>query len=212
MLSSLSHSCYNTTPLPKTNNCAECYYLALCPITHTITETKPKQQKGRTTFKNSHSIKQDIHKHQPLHQIKYPHNIITAFQPDQHTPGTTKKFLAVGKTCVAIFWSAPGFKGRTFISSGFSAEGTLILSMQYPTVGKVHAITLRMTVKIMMLFTWNYCKLPKCATICGRLFCVCVLLYTDCVCVCVFVGMREKEESSSWLTCKHQHGNISIYK
>ena len=26
----------------------------------------------------------------------------------------------------AIFWPSPGFKGRTFVSSGFSIEGTLI--------------------------------------------------------------------------------------
>ena len=32
----------------------------------------------------------------------------------------------MGDSCVAIFWPTPGFKGRTFVSSGFSVEETLI--------------------------------------------------------------------------------------
>ena len=39
---------------------------------------------------------------------------------------TRKRFLAVGEACMAIFWPALGFKGRTFVSSGFSIEGTWI--------------------------------------------------------------------------------------
>ena len=38
---------------------------------------------------------------------------------------TRKKFLAVVKACMAIIWAAPGFKGRIFVSSGFSTEVTL---------------------------------------------------------------------------------------
>ena len=34
-----------------------------------------------------------------------------------------KEFLAVGEACVAIVWPTLGFKGRTFVSSGFSTEG-----------------------------------------------------------------------------------------
>ena len=39
---------------------------------------------------------------------------------------TRKKFLAVDKAQVAIFWPTPGFSGRTFVSPGFSTEGTII--------------------------------------------------------------------------------------
>ncbi len=39
--------------------------------------------------------------------------------------------------------------------------------------------------------------LDRIQCICGRLFCVCVLLFIEIVCVFVFVGMREKEQSSS---------------
>ena len=33
-----------------------------------------------------------------------------------------KTFPAVGEAHMAIFWSAPGFKEKTFDSSGFSVE------------------------------------------------------------------------------------------
>ena len=45
---------------------------------------------------------------------------------------TQKKFLAVGEACVATFWPTPGFKGRTFVSLGFSTEGTLISASTVP--------------------------------------------------------------------------------
>ena len=48
---------------------------------------------------------------------------------------TRKKFLAVGKACVAIFWPAPGFKGRTFVHSGFSTKGALISASVVPHCG-----------------------------------------------------------------------------
>ena len=38
----------------------------------------------------------------------------------------------MGDSCVAIFWPTPGFKGRTFVSSGFSVEETLISSSTIP--------------------------------------------------------------------------------
>ena len=46
-----------------------------------------------------------------------------------------KTSLAADTACVAIFWPTPGLKGRTFVSSGFSTEGTLISVSQYPTAG-----------------------------------------------------------------------------
>ena len=32
----------------------------------------------------------------------------------------------MGKTCMSVVWPTPGFNGRTFVSSGFSIEETLI--------------------------------------------------------------------------------------
>ena len=43
-----------------------------------------------------------------------------------------KKFLAVGKACMAIFWPAPGFEGRTFVSSGLLIVWTLISASAVP--------------------------------------------------------------------------------
>ena len=45
---------------------------------------------------------------------------------------TRKKFLAAVKACMAIFWPNSGFKGRTFVSSGFSTEGLLISTSAVP--------------------------------------------------------------------------------
>ena len=47
------------------------------------------------------------------------------------------KFLTVDEVYVAIFWSTIVFKGRTFVSSGFSTNITIIFHqhMQYPTAG-----------------------------------------------------------------------------
>ena len=36
-----------------------------------------------------------------------------------------KTFLAVGEASTAIFWPAPRFKGKTFVSSGFPTEEDL---------------------------------------------------------------------------------------
>ena len=33
---------------------------------------------------------------------------------------------------MAIFWPTPGFKGKTFVSSGFSTEGTLMSAAKLP--------------------------------------------------------------------------------
>ena len=41
---------------------------------------------------------------------------------------TWKKFPAVGEACIAVFRPTPNFKGRTFVSSRFSTEGTLTAS------------------------------------------------------------------------------------
>ena len=49
-----------------------------------------------------------------------------------------KKFLVLGKTCMAIFWPTPGFTGKTFVSSGFLMEGTLISASTVPTVGPLN--------------------------------------------------------------------------
>ena len=43
-----------------------------------------------------------------------------------------KKFLAVGEACMAIFRPIPGFKGKTFVSSGFSTNRTLISASALP--------------------------------------------------------------------------------
>ena len=45
---------------------------------------------------------------------------------------TWKKFLAVGEACDATFLLTPRFKRRTFVSSGFSTEGTLISASTVP--------------------------------------------------------------------------------
>ena len=39
--------------------------------------------------------------------------------PGKVKTGTMEKFLTVGEVCVATFWPTPGFKCRTFVSSGF---------------------------------------------------------------------------------------------
>ena len=39
---------------------------------------------------------------------------------------TGKKFLSVGGVHEAIFWPTPGFKRRTFVSSGFLTDWTLV--------------------------------------------------------------------------------------
>ena len=38
---------------------------------------------------------------------------------------TKKKFLAVDEACIVMLGPTPGFKGGTFVSSGFSNEGDL---------------------------------------------------------------------------------------
>ena len=43
-----------------------------------------------------------------------------------------KTLLAVGEACVAVFRPTPGFKGRTFVTSGFPKEGTLISASAVP--------------------------------------------------------------------------------
>ena len=44
-----------------------------------------------------------------------------------------KKILVMGEPCEASrFWPAPGFKWRTFVSSGFSTEGTIISASAVP--------------------------------------------------------------------------------
>ena len=39
---------------------------------------------------------------------------------------TRKEFPSAGEACLSTVGPAPGFKGRTFVSSGSSTEGTLI--------------------------------------------------------------------------------------
>ena len=46
-----------------------------------------------------------------------------------------QKFQEVGKACVAIFGPAPGFKGRTIVSSGFSTKGTINSASAVPLCG-----------------------------------------------------------------------------
>ena len=48
---------------------------------------------------------------------------------------TRKKFLAVGEACMAIFQPTPSFKRRTFVSSGFSIDETLIAASAVPYHG-----------------------------------------------------------------------------
>ena len=48
---------------------------------------------------------------------------------------TTKKFLRVGKACSDMFRPSPRFIGRTFVSSGFSADDTLISASTVPHCG-----------------------------------------------------------------------------
>ena len=48
---------------------------------------------------------------------------------------TRKKFLAVGEAYDATFLLTPRFKRRTFVSSGFSTEGTLISASAVPDSG-----------------------------------------------------------------------------
>ena len=50
--------------------------------------------------------------------------------------------LAVGKACMARFWPTPGFKGRAFVSSGFSTKEETLISKSavwYPTAGNYFA-------------------------------------------------------------------------
>ena len=52
-----------------------------------------------------------------------------------------KKFLAVNEACMALFRPTPGFKMRTFVSSGFSTSGDLNFCVpsprpQYSTAGQ----------------------------------------------------------------------------
>ena len=49
-----------------------------------------------------------------------------------------KKFLVLGKTCMAIFQPTPGFTGKTFVSSGFLMEGAFISASTVPTVGPLN--------------------------------------------------------------------------
>ena len=50
---------------------------------------------------------------------------------------TRKKLLAVGEAFVAMLWPTLGLKWRTsFVSSGYSTEGTSLSALQYPTAGQ----------------------------------------------------------------------------
>ena len=56
-------------------------------------------------------------------------------------PGWSKlvqyNFVAVCRACVAIFRPIESFKGRTFVRSGFSLEGTLIFVVHSNTTAGV---------------------------------------------------------------------------
>ena len=52
---------------------------------------------------------------------------------------TRKHFLAVGKACVAVFRSPPGFKGRKHFSSGFSTAETLISASTHASLWDRHS-------------------------------------------------------------------------
>ena len=106
-----------------------------------------------------------------------------------------KKFLAAGEACVAIFWPIRGFKGRTFVSSGFSKGGTLISASAVTH----YSVFSRKCVKLSTSFVSRSLRsvLHSCIWTsyiccshreCG--WCVCVracvrVCVCECVCACV---------------------------
>ena len=60
---------------------------------------------------------------------------------------TSRTFLAAWAAYMAIFWPTQGFKGRTFHSSGFSTEGTLICAYSaYPLRAPLKKVKMTMQV------------------------------------------------------------------
>ena len=58
----------------------------------------------------------------------------------------------MGKVCVATFYPAPGFKGRTFVRFGFSTEGTWISASAVPTAGFFREATLLLQYLLLRLW------------------------------------------------------------
>ena len=54
---------------------------------------------------------------------------------------TRKKFQLVTKASVVIFWPMPGFRRRTFISSGFSTERDINFCAHSTPLGVVGQVT-----------------------------------------------------------------------
>ena len=49
-----------------------------------------------------------------------------------------KNFLAMGEACIAVFRYTPGFKGRTFGSSGFSTSGDFNVCVRSTLLRRLH--------------------------------------------------------------------------
>ena len=89
--------------------------------------------------------------------------------------GKKAEFLAVGETCKAMFHSTPGFNTRTFNSSGFSAEGTLIsaptISRHKGWLSRLHSLNLTESRKMfhyVVLVSCQYSRTQNKMACCSR--------------------------------------------